>query len=51
MTLPLIAHRVRGGGDPLSKIGGRLDMTFAEEVGEVAETPLCFITKLALSDV
>ncbi len=45
MTLPLIAHRVRGGDDLQESVPqNRLDMTFAEEVGKVTETQTRYLT-------
>ncbi len=48
MTLPLIDHRVWG-ADDLRKDGGRLDVTFADEICEVVETQTTYMTCRGLS--
>ncbi len=45
--MPLIIPHARGltvSKNPLCKVGGRLDMTFADEICEVAETKTTYIT-------
>ncbi len=48
MILPLIIPHAEGvltvSKNPLCKVGGRLDMTFADEICEMAEAKTTFIT-------